>query len=49
MMNILPLMKKGRQVGIVMEEQIKWQLRYPQGTREELIPYLQEYLLKLNG
>jgi len=39
-------LKKGPLIGVVCEEQIRWQLRNPHGTLEECIDHLKEFTTK---
>jgi hypothetical protein len=41
---LLPTLKKGPLVGKMMDEQIRWMLRYPEGSKEELVRFLQTVL-----
>ena len=42
-MNIIPEIKKGPKLGKVLEEQIKWQLRNPNGLNDDLLIFLKNY------
>lgn len=43
---LIPLLKKGPLVGKIMDEQVRWMLRHPEGGKENLISFLQSTLQK---
>ena len=40
-------MKRGPQLGQLLEKQFRWQLKYPKQTKEECLIYLREELNQL--
>jgi hypothetical protein len=40
--------KRGPAVGAAMEEQVKWQLQFPNGTHQELTAHLTEFAKSLS-